>query len=258
MGAGLALRGAVGACGLIPAADEVEQDHPGQRHGGEPFDRDLPTLQHDEGRRQGAKGRACVAADLKHRLGKAGPHPGSKAHDARGFGVEDRRAKADQRHRQKDKAKAGGMGQKDQPDPGGGHARRQRKGHGPLVGVKPDQGLQDRRRALKDKRDQSDLGEGQIKIVLQQRIARRDQRLHQVVQKVTKGHGKDHRGDGGFWTAGGGGLGRHCGPCNCRWAAPWPPIRESSMAGRRLFVGGFLAEMLDQQVIEYGAVLVAF
>ena len=73
-----------------------------QRHDGEPFDRDLPTLQHDEGRGQGAKGRTCVAADLKHRLGKSGPHPGSKAHDARGFRVEDRRAKADQRHRQKD------------------------------------------------------------------------------------------------------------------------------------------------------------
>jgi hypothetical protein len=106
------------------------------------------------------------------------------------------------------------VGQKDQPDPGGGHASRECIGHGPLVGIKPDHGLQDGGCALKDKGNQSDLGEGQIKIILQQRIARRDKRLHQVVQKVTKSHSKDHRSGGGFCVAFGGGLGRHCGPFN--------------------------------------------
>jgi hypothetical protein len=50
-------------------------------------------------------------------LREAGAHPGGKAGDARGLGVEDRRAEADEGDRQKDDAKAGGMGQQDQPAP---------------------------------------------------------------------------------------------------------------------------------------------
>jgi len=148
--------------------------------------------------RQRPDGRPGIAADLKDRLREAGPHPGGQTGDARCLGVEDGRSEADQRHRNQHDCKALRMGQQDQPRPGRSHARRQRIGQGPPVGVKPDHRLQDGGGSLEDKGDQPDLREGQRKVFLQQRIGRRDQRLHKIVQKVPQRHRKDDGNNRGF------------------------------------------------------------
>jgi hypothetical protein len=70
--------------------------------------------------------------------------------------------------------------------------------------------LQDRGRALEDQGDQADLRKAERKVVLQQRIGRRDQRLHQVIQEMTKRHGKDDLHHSGVGRGVGGlGIGGH-------------------------------------------------
>ena len=76
------------------------------------------------------------------------------------------------------------MRQKDQPQPGGRHPEGQRIGQRAAIGVEADKGLQDGRHTLENQRNQADLGKGEREVVFQDRIDRRDQRLHQIVHEV--------------------------------------------------------------------------
>jgi hypothetical protein len=65
------------------------------------------------------------------------------------------------------------------------HAGRERVRLGASIGVVPDERLQDRCDELVRKRDQTDLGEAQLKLGLEQRIQRGQQGLQKIVEKVS-------------------------------------------------------------------------
>ena len=60
------------------------------------------------------------------------------------------------------------------------------------VRVQPDDRLQERRRELEGQRDQPDLAEIEREALLQDRIDRRQQRLHQVVEEVADADRREH------------------------------------------------------------------
>jgi uncharacterized membrane protein YebE (DUF533 family) len=95
------------------------------------------------------------------------------------------------------------MGQHDQSPQRQRHPEAKRIGQGAAVGIVADQGLQDRRRALKHEGDQADLPERQRQFALQHRIDRRDQRLHQIIQHMAKGDCRDDRQNGRLGPQGG-------------------------------------------------------
>jgi hypothetical protein len=95
-----------------------------------------------------------------------------------------RGAEADQRRRDQDRRIAGGDAEQQQADKGGSHADRERERLRLLIGDVPDHRLEQRRRELKRQRDHADLREVERVGVLQERIHRRDQRLHRVVEEM--------------------------------------------------------------------------
>ena len=66
-----------------------------------------------------------------------------------------------------------------------------------MVGVEPDQRLQQRGGELEREGDQADLGEIQRERGLEHRIHRRQQRLHHVVEQVAEADGEQDRKSGG-------------------------------------------------------------
>ena len=62
------------------------------------------------------------------------------------------------------------------------HANGQRIGLRPPIGVVPDNGLQDRGDELVGERDQTDLGEAEMELFLEQGIEGRQQRLQEIVE----------------------------------------------------------------------------
>jgi len=79
-----------------------------------------------------------------------------------------------------------------QAEEGRGHADRQRIGLRLLVGVVPDDRLQQRGRELEGQRDHPDLREIERIGVLQDRVHRGDQRLHGVVEEVREADAGEH------------------------------------------------------------------
>ena len=106
--------------------------------------------------------------------------------------MEDRRARPHQRSREQNRLEIGCNRQRHQPDHGEPHANRERIGLGMLVGVKTHERLQERGRRLVGQGDKPDLSEREIESTLEQRIDRKDQRLHHVVQEVGKAQGTQH------------------------------------------------------------------
>ncbi len=80
---------------------------------------------------------------------------------------------------------------------GRGHADRQRKRLRLLVGEMTDQRLQQRSGELERQRDHSDLREVERVAVLQNRIDRRNQRLHGIVEEVREADAGEHDVGGG-------------------------------------------------------------
>ena len=79
------------------------------------------------------------------------------------------------------------------PDQREAHAGRERIRHRTAIRVEADQRLQQGRGELIRQRDEPDLSEIQVERDLQQRIDRRHQRLHHVVQEVAKADGRQNR-----------------------------------------------------------------
>ncbi len=86
-----------------------------------------------------------------------------------------------------------GDAQHDQAGEGEEHADRERIRLRLAVGDDADHRLQQRRGELERQRDQADLGEVERVVRLQDRIDRRDQRLHGVVEEVREAQAADHR-----------------------------------------------------------------
>src|SRR6266403_5974616 len=76
--------------------------------------------------------------------------------------------------------------QRHQADQSYSHANRQEIRTVVPVAVQPNQRLQQRSSKSSSERNQTDLSEIQMKRIAQQRINRRQQRLHRVIQQMTK------------------------------------------------------------------------
>ncbi len=72
----------------------------------------------------------------------------------------------------------------DEADEGEAHPERERIRLRPAVGVEPHKRLEERGGELIHERDQSDVPEIQLERVFQNRINRRDERLHGVVEQM--------------------------------------------------------------------------
>ena len=121
---------------------------------------------------------AEIAADLEQRLGETVATARGHARHARGFGMEHRRAHADQRRGESRIIGSCRVRHQQQADQGEAHAEHQGIGLRLPVGVDADDRLQHRCRALEGEGDQADLGEGEAVAVLEDRVDRRHQRLH--------------------------------------------------------------------------------
>ena len=166
----------------------------------------LPERDHDESRQQRAKRLSEVPADLKQALREAVPAARSRAGDARRLGVEHGAADADKRHRQQDQQIGIGESQQHQADQREGHARRQDEIHRPLVQAHPDHRLKEGGGELEDESDEADLEKAQREALTEDRIKRRGERLHDVVQHVRgaecdeyANRRRPHRRDGLSW-----------------------------------------------------------
>ncbi len=84
-----------------------------------------------------------------------------------------------------------------------GHAKRQRIGLRPMIGVKTDDRLQQRRDALIDQRDEADLREAEIEVAFEHRINSRQQRRRHIVEEMAKGDRSENRNGcgAGLWPA---------------------------------------------------------
>ena len=86
----------------VPATDLEQHEDGDQRQAREPHDARLSVRHHHEGGEQRARRGADIAAHLKQRLREAVSAAGRHARHPRSFGMEDRRAHADQHRRQQD------------------------------------------------------------------------------------------------------------------------------------------------------------
>ncbi len=172
------------------------QDHGDERRDGEVGDAALPSRHDDEGRQQWPQRAAGLAAELEDALRHAVlPARRVAGHPCR-FGMEDRRADADAGRGQQQQRIAAGGGEADEASQGEPHADHHRIRHRMLVGVEPDQRLQQRGRDLEGQRHQPDLTEIERIGGLDDRIDRRDQRLDHVVEQVRDAQCDQH-GHGG-------------------------------------------------------------
>ena len=187
----------LGPMGREPAADPGQQHDRGQREQGEGEDRPLPERHDDEGGEQRAGRLAEIAADLKQALGEAMPAARRRPGDARGLGMKDGAADADQRHRDKQQRISVSEGEADEADQRERHASRQQRVHRPAVGDETDERLQQRSGSLEHEGDDSGLKEAQRHLLAKHRIERRRQRLHDVVEHVRGADGHQHAERGG-------------------------------------------------------------
>ena len=111
----------------VPAADLRQDDH--RRRARPRENQAMLRWPHGSTMNAASSGpvrRAGVAADLEQRLREPVPPAGRHARHARGFGVKDRRADADQRHGDENHAVGRRDGEQQQADQREAHAGRQR------------------------------------------------------------------------------------------------------------------------------------
>src|SRR5258708_17174244 len=117
--------------------------------------------------------------------------------------MKDGRAQDDERHGDENFSVTRSQRQQQQPNERESSAGGERMRLGAAVGVETDKRLEERRRRLAGERDQADLAEVEMERAFQQRIDRRDQRLHHVVEEMAEADGGQNR-EGGvgphtFW-----------------------------------------------------------
>ncbi len=170
----------------VPATHADEHDdgqQGGQRKPGHAL---LPMRQHDPRGQQRPGGGARIAPHLEDGLRQTVASARGHAGYARRLRVEDRGAGAHHGRGQQQDGEGRRHRQREQPGQGAAHAHCQRVGLGIFVGVVTHQRLQQRGGELIGKGDQTDLGEIQVEIGLEQRIDRQNQRLDHVVEEMRK------------------------------------------------------------------------
>ena len=195
-GPGARARSGGGAMARVPATDEQEHEDGDERRHREPRNARLSVWHHDKCGEQWAGGRADVPADLEEGLGEPVASAGRHAGHAGCFGMEDRRAHADQHGGEEDRGIRRGAGHQEETDEGEADARGQGIRLRVTVGIEADHGLQHGGRALKGQGDETHLAEGQAVGVLEDGIERGHQRLHHVVEQMAEAQRQDDREGG--------------------------------------------------------------
>ena len=106
--------------------------------------------------------------------------------------MEDGRADANQSGRQKEPSEGGSYGEKKQARECGGHAYRKSVGARSAVSEIADDRLKERRGDLIGEGDVADLSEVQMKGAFEDRIDRRQERLHHVVEEMAEAGCGEH------------------------------------------------------------------
>src|SRR5713226_962795 len=106
--------------------------------------------------------------------------------------MKDRRSKSNQRRRDENNSVMMRSAKQQQSKEGEPHADSERERLSLLVGKMPDHRLQQRGGKLERQRDHPDLREVQRIVVLQDRVDRRYQRLHGVVEEMREADSRQH------------------------------------------------------------------
>jgi len=121
--------------------------------------------------------------------------------------MEHRRTDAHEGSSDKNGEVGGSHGKGQQTNHGDAHANRERVRLRPAVGVEPHDRLKQRSGQLQREGDPPNLSVIQMEAGFQQRINRRNQRLHRVIQQMTEADGEKNRKNGFR-----GGFRASCGP----------------------------------------------
>lgn len=156
---------------------------------------DRPRTETIAAARRGPRAEPALPPHLEDRLREAAPHAGRHVGDARGFGMEDRGAQADEGDRDQEEAESPGQGQGGEPGQREQHPEGQRIGLGPAIGDRSHDGLEERGGELVREGDETYLGEAQVKAFLDEGIDRRDDGLHGIVEQVREADRNQYRED---------------------------------------------------------------
>jgi hypothetical protein len=175
---------------FVPIPDPPQDNDRHECDRAKPGDARLAERHHDQGREQRTHRGSETAADLKHRLREAVAPAGGEPRDPRRFRMEHRRAQPDQSRRDQDVMLRNAEQQ--QAEEGKSHAKGERKRLRLAVGEMSDHRLQQRCGELERQCDQSDLREVERVTLFQDRIDRRNQRLHGVVEEMRQADAAEH------------------------------------------------------------------
>src|SRR5258706_15924273 len=170
---------------LSPSANVRKQNNAQQSHKRKPSNAALPPRQNKRGQQRPHR-RSRVSPNLEQRLRHPVLPARSHPRNARRLRMKNRRPHAHQPRRNQHGAVTRRQRQRHQADQRNPHANRQKIRFMVFVTVQPDQRLQKRCRERSSERDQPNLAKIQMKRIAQQRINRRQQRLHSVIKQMTK------------------------------------------------------------------------
>ena len=177
---------------LIPDSQSYHDDGGKQGCKGKPGDGMLAKRQNDDGGKQRSYRRSTIAAHLKDGLCQT--LLASRCHlcHSRSSGMKHGRSQPYDAHRQENQKIIFGEGQQEQAHQCEAHADGKSIGTGMLVGIKPCEWLQDRRRHLEDQRDDTYLCKREVELILHNRIDGRDNRLNHIVQEMGNATDDEH------------------------------------------------------------------
>ncbi len=190
--------------------DPPQDDDRQKGNRGKPRDAWLAERHHDQCSQQRPHRGPEIAADLKHRLCEAEAPARSEPRDPRQLRMKHRRSKPDQGRRDQNDRILLRDAEQQQTEEGKSHADGERERLRLFVGEMSDQWLQQRGGELERQRDQADLGEVERIAFLQDRIDRRNQRLHGVIEEVREADAAQRDvGRSGHRLRAGDGIGSH-------------------------------------------------
>ena len=144
----------------------------------------LSERKDDDGGKQRPYSRTAIATHLEDGLSQT--LVASRCHlcHSRSSRMKHGRSQPYDAHRQENQKIIFGEGQQEQAHQCEAHADGKSIGTGMLVGIKPCEWLQDRRRHLEDQRDDTYLCKREVELILHNRIDGRDNRLNHIVQEM--------------------------------------------------------------------------
>src|SRR5258706_2508596 len=169
---------------LSLCANVRKQNNAQQSHKRNPSNAALPPRQNKRGQQRPHR-RSRVSPNLEQRLRHPVLPARSHPRNARRLRMKNRRPHAHQPRRNQNGAETRRQRQRHQADQRNPHADRQKLWFVMFITVQSNRRLQERCSESSSERDQPDLPKIETKRIAQQRINRRQQRLHRVIKQMT-------------------------------------------------------------------------